>query len=250
MKSMRLIVASCILFLLPCLSFSQKFWEINVSPGLMNYYGDLTPPLFTVKEVYFGGQFSARRYFDREHAIRINILHGKLAGDDRNFDRNYLRGNSFEGRLTELSFMGELDFKGRKRFSTKHGYEKIASLYLFGGGSVAYFDPKVSYGSEDSKDIGIDYIKWHIGMPIGGGVRIDANEKLVFGLELSYRFTISDFLDGTQASGNAYKNDSYTFGGVSVGYRFLDKPKEKKQKKEKKAEVKQPVGPEMGSGLN
>jgi hypothetical protein len=207
------------------LSFSQKFWEISASPGLMNYYGDLTPPLFTVKEVFFGGQIRARRYFDREHAIRVNVLHGKLAGDDRNFDRNYLRGNSFEGRLTEFAVMGEIDFRGRKRFSTRHGYEKMASLYMFGGGSVAYFDPTVQYGSPDSRDKGIEYIKWHVGMPIGGGVKIDVNEKLVVGLELSYRFTISDFLDGTQATGNAYRNDSYTFGGVSVSYRFFEKAK-------------------------
>ncbi len=226
MKSTKLILAVSLLFILPVLSFSQKFWEISASPGLMNYYGDLTPPLFTVKEVFFGGQLSARRYFDREHALRVNILHGKLAGDDHNFDRNYLRGNSFEGRLTEFAIMGEIDFKGRKRFSTRNGYEKIASLYMFGGGSVAYFDPTVQYGSPESRDEKIDYIKWHVGMPIGGGVKIDVNEEIVVGLEISYRFTISDFLDGTQASGNAYKNDSYTFGGISIGYRFFDKAKE------------------------
>jgi hypothetical protein len=45
---------------------------------------------------------------------------------------------------------------------------------------------------------------------------------------LSYRFTVSDFLDGTQVSGNAYNNDSYTFGGISAGYRFIDKPKTEK----------------------
>ena len=219
-------IAGCLLFALPIFSFSQKHWEVGITPGVMNYYGDLTAPLFTVKEVFAGGQISVRRYFDREHAIRVNILHGKLAGDDHNFDRNYERGNKFEGLLTEFSVMGELDFKGRKRFSSSNDYQKMASLYLFGGGSVAYFNPTVHYGSIESKDADLDYINWHVGMPIGGGVRIDANERLVFGLELSYHFTISDFLDGTQASGNAYKNDSYTFGGISVGYRFFDKAKE------------------------
>lgn len=234
MKSTKLILAACLLFMLPVFSMAQKFWEVNVSPGLMNYYGDLTPPLFTVKEVNFGGQISARRYFDREHAIRVNILHGKLAGDDHNFDKNYLRGNSFEGQLTEFALMGELDLKGKKRFSTRFGYERMASLYLFGGGSIAYFNPKVNYGIKNNDDVEIDYIKWHIGMPIGGGVKIDLNEKIIIGLELSYRFTISDFLDGTQATGNAFRNDSYTFGGVSVGYRFFDRKKEKKEEPEKK----------------
>lgn len=234
MKKTRLTIAALLLFLLPVLSFSQKHWEISASPGLMNYYGDLTPPLFTVKEVFLGGQVNARYFFDREHAIRLNLLRGSLAGDDRNFDRNYLRGNSFSGQLTEVALIGELDFKGRQRFSTRTGFHKMSSLYLFAGGSLAYFNPTVHYGTFITGDLDMEFQKWHIGMPIGGGVRIDANNKLVFGLELGYRFTISDYLDGTQASGNVYQNDSYSFGGVSVGYRFLGKTKAKQAEKIKK----------------
>lgn len=229
MKSIKLFVG-CLLMLLPVFSFAQKkHWEISSGIGVMNYYGDLTPPLFTLKEVHIGGQLSIRRYFDREHAIRLNVVHGKLSGNDRNFDRNYLRGNRFEGNLTEVALMGELDFKGRKRYSARRGYQKMTSLYFMGGASVAYFAPEVVYGQRDSEDISKEYTKWHIGMPIGGGVRIDANQKLVFSLEIGYRFTISDFIDGTQASGNAYKNDSYTFGSVSVGYRIFDKEKPKEE---------------------
>lgn len=234
MKKTRLTLAVFALFLLPAFSFSQKYWEVSASPGLMNYYGDLTPPLFTIKEVYLGGQVNVRYFFDREHAVRLNLLRGSLAGDDRNFDRNYLRGNSFSGQLTEVAIMGEKDFKGRKRFSTRTGYHKMSSLYLFAGGSLAYFNPTVHYGTPNNEDVNEEFQKWHIGMPIGGGVRIDASEKLVFGLELGYRFTISDFLDGTQASGNAFQNDSYTFGGVSVGYRFIRKPKAKQAEEVKK----------------
>lgn len=235
MKSLKVLLAYCLLFTLPTLSFSQKkYWEVSVSPGLMNYYGDLTPPLFTVKEVTFGGQVSIRRYFDREHAIRVNVLHGKLAGNDRNFDRNYLRGNSFEGKLTEVAIMGEWDFKGRKRFSTRHGYHKTSSLYLFAGGSVAYLDPEVRYGSTQSPDLTTDNVTWHMGMPIGGGVKIDINDRILVGLELSYRFTISDLIDGTQASGNSLKNDSYTFGGISLGYRLFKKANTDEEEAEKK----------------
>jgi hypothetical protein len=226
MNLTKLLFWICLVLVLPVGSFAQKHWEVSATVGAMNYYGDLTPPLFTIKEVHAGGQLSVRRYFNREHAVRFNVLHGVLSGDDHNFDRNYLRGNRFTGKMTEVSLLGEFDVKGRKRFSKKHGYQKTNSLYFFGGASVAYFDPKVTYGAADSKDKDIDYVNWHIGMPIGGGLRVDANERLVFGLELAYRFTISDFLDGTQASGNAYKNDSYTFGGVSVGYRFFGKEKQ------------------------
>jgi OmpA-OmpF porin, OOP family len=243
MKSFKLLIFGCCLLAMPIFVFAQKkYWEASATIGAMNYYGDLTPPVFTIKEIHAGGQLSIRRFFDREHALRINILHGKLSGNDRNFDRNYLRNNSFDGSLTEIAFLGEKDFKGRKRFSSKLGYQKTNSFYLFGGGSVAYFNPNVRYGDLYEGDKNVEYVNWHIGMPIGGGFRIDASEKLVFSLELGYRFTISDFLDGTQATGNAYKNDSYTFGGVSVGYRFFDKEKPKeevKTKAQKRAEKQQ-----------
>jgi OmpA-OmpF porin, OOP family len=236
MKSSKLFIAACILLAMPVLSFSQKYWEVSVGGGLMNYYGDLTPPLFTLKEVHPGGQLSVRRYFDRQHAVRVNILHGTLTGNDRNFDRNYLRGNSFVGRLTEVSVLGEFDIKGRKRFSAKLGYQKTSSPYFFGGASMAYSNPVARYGQADSGDADKDYIDWHVGMPVGGGFRFDLKQNIVLSIELGYRFTISDYLDGTQATGNAYKNDSYTFGGIQIGYRFYDKEKEEEKPMEKAKE--------------
>jgi opacity protein-like surface antigen len=99
------------------------------------------------------------------------------------------------------------------------------SPYLTGGIGLAFSDPDVTYGQPDSPDAGIDYHKLSIALPMGGGVKFDASEKVVLGLELGIRFTFSDYLDGTQASGNAYKNDSYTFVGVWGAYRF-SKPAE------------------------
>ncbi len=243
MKSFKLWVVGCLLLGLPFTIFAQKkHWEASATFGAMNYYGDLTAPFFTIKEIRAGGQFSLRRYFDREHALRLNVMYGSLSGADHNFDRNYLRNNSFDGKMTEIAFLGEKDFKGQKRFSSRHGYQKMSSLYMYAGASVGHFDPTVTYGNPDSGDKKIDYIKWHLGMPVGGGLRVDLNQKIVLEFEVSYRFTISDFLDGTQASGNAYKNDGYTFGGVSLGYRLFDKEKpavEKKTKAQLRAEGQQ-----------
>jgi opacity protein-like surface antigen len=223
MKSAKLILAALLLLVVPMVTFAQKYWEIGATGGVMNYYGDLTAPAFTLREIHAAGQVSARRYFDRQHALRFNLMHGVLSGNDQNFDRNYLRGNSFVGRLTEFSMMGEVDLKGRKRFSKKFGYQKMASPYLFIGASLAYFNPKVSYGPPNSPDEDIDYIDWHVGMPLGAGIRFDVNEKVTINMELNIHFTLSDYLDGTQASGNAYRNDSYSFFGVGAGYRFFEK---------------------------
>ena len=117
--------------------------------------------------------------------------------------------------------MGEIDLKGRRRFSKKKGYQKTASPYVMFGLSGIYSKPDVTYGQPNSKDKGVDYPAWHFGMPFGGGYKFDISEQLVFGMEMGLHLTLSDYLDGTQASGNAYKNDAFFFGGLTVSYRFM-----------------------------
>ncbi|MBI1226963.1 MAG: hypothetical protein GC192_17155 [Bacteroidetes bacterium] len=221
MKSVNKLLTGLVLLAFPLFCFSQNYWEISLSPGASVYYGDLTVPIITFKETHFAEQISIKRYY-RDNALRFNVLHGTLSGDDSNYSRNRSRGNKFVGKFTEFALMGEIDLKGRRRFSKKLGYQKTASPYIMFGLSGIYSKPDVTYGSPDSKDIGIDYPSWNFGMPVGVGYKFDLNERVVFGAELGLRLTLSDYLDGTQASGNAYKNDAFFFGGITVGYRIIN----------------------------
>ncbi|MCC6726046.1 MAG: hypothetical protein IT258_16185 [Saprospiraceae bacterium] len=213
-------LACLLLAFLPIFGFSQNYWEVNVTPGVMAYYGDLTVPDIKFREAHFAGQLNLKRYFKGEHAIRVNVLHGTISGDDNNFDRNRGRGNKFTGQLSEFSIMGELDMKGRKRYNKKGDYNKVGSFYLVMGFAGTYCKPEVSYGNPENQDASISYPAWHFAVPIGGGFKFDLNEHLFLGAEFGMRLTLSDYLDGTQESGNAFKNDAYGFGGVSLGYRF------------------------------
>jgi opacity protein-like surface antigen len=217
---MNKLTASLLLLTLPILGFSQNYWEVTLNPGGIVYFGDLTVPDVTLKETNLAGQISVKRYYQGEHAIRFSALYGTISGADKNYDRNSIRNNSFVGRLAEFSLMGELDLKGRKRYTKKLGYQRIFSPYVMMGLSAVYCKPDVTYGQPDSADKDINYPDWHFGIPFGGGVKFDINERLFFGMELGLRLTLSDYLDGTQASGNAYKNDSFAFTGVTAGYRF------------------------------
>jgi hypothetical protein len=217
-------ILTCFAFLaLPVFMFSQNFWEVSLTPGSMVYYGDLPVPYVTFKETHLGGQLAIKRYFHGEHAIRLGVLHGTISGNDADYASHSGRGNSFIGRLTEFSVMGEIDLRGRKRYTKKLGYQKTWSGYIMFGLSGIYCNPEVTYGEQNSKDLGIEYPNWHFGMPIGGGFKKDLNERLYIGAEAGLRLTLSDYLDGTQASGNAYKNDAFFFGGISAGYRFQKK---------------------------
>ncbi len=221
MKSMNKFITGLALLCLPAFCFSQNYWEVGLAAGASVYYGDLTVPAVTFKETHLAGQISLKRYFNGEHAIRLNVLHGTFSGDDNNFKSLSSRGNKFVGKFTEFAFMGELDLKGRRRFSKKKGYQKTASPYIMVGLSGIYSNPDVTYGQPDSKDKGVNYPSWHFGIPIGGGYKFDINERITVGAELGLRLTLSDYLDGTQASGNAYKNDAFLFSGITAGYRFV-----------------------------
>ncbi|MCU0347999.1 MAG: DUF6089 family protein [Saprospiraceae bacterium] len=220
MTTFKKLLAKLLLLSMPIFGYSQNFWEVSLSPGALTYLGDLTVPHLTFKETHFGGQINIKRYFNGEHALRLNILHGTISGDDRNFGSNAGRGNNFKGQLTEFSLMGEIDLKGRRRFSKKLGYQKTTSPYINIGLAGIYCNPTVHYGEPNSKDQGVQFPDWHFAIPVGGGVKFDLTERIVLGVEMSFHVTLSDYLDGTQASGNAYKNDSLLFSGLTIGYRF------------------------------
>lgn len=220
MKIMSKILPCLAFMALPFLGFSQNFWEVTLTPGAIAYYGDIPVPYVTFKETHLAGQLAIKRYFNGEHAIRLGVLHGTISGNDANYTGHSTRGNKFIGTLTEFSVMGEIDLRGRKRYTKKLGYQKTWSSYVTFGLSGIYCNPVVTYGQQTNKDLGIEYPDWHFGMPLGGGFKKDINERLFIGAEAGLRLTLSDYLDGTQASGNAYRNDAFFFGGVSVGYRF------------------------------
>jgi opacity protein-like surface antigen len=222
---MNKLIAGLVLLAMPMLGFSQNYWEVTLNPGGLVYFGDLTVPDVTFKETHLAGQISIKRYFHGEHALRFSALYGTISGADRNYDRNSIRDNSFVSSLAELSLMGELDLKGRKRYTKKLGYQRIISPYVMVGLSAVYCKPDVTYGQPDSPDKAINYPDWHLGIPFGGGVKFDINERVFFGMELGLRLTLSDYLDGTQASGNAYKNDAFAFSSIMAGYRFQKKRK-------------------------
>lgn len=223
MKSMNWFFTSFLLLVIPLVGTAQNFWEVGAAPGAIFYYGDLMVPNVLVKEGHWGGQLTAKRYWNGEHALRLGLMYGSLSGDDNNYDRNSIRGNRFTAQLAEFSLACEIDLRGRFRYTKRAGYQKTWSPYVMFGLSAIYCDPEVVYGQPDNKDSEIDYPAFHIGFPVGGGLKFDLNERIYIGAEFGLRITLSDYLDGTQASGNAFKNDAIAFTGVTAGYRFQTK---------------------------
>lgn len=219
------LIQTLLFAVLPLCAFSQKYWEFGIGGGLTNYLGDLVEPKLTFVGAHPSAQFSFRRSFDGQHSLRINGLYGKISGSDDNYERNSVRGTSFESDLFEAAVIGEVGFWQPKRMEKRFKVAKVVLPYLMLGISAAYGDPEVTYVDPNNRDAQTDYINLHIGIPVGLGVRARVAENFSVGLEWSIRATISDFMDGVQATGNAYKNDSYVFAGMMMAYRFNDRPK-------------------------
>jgi OmpA-OmpF porin, OOP family len=220
MKIFQWPLFALLLLAIPC--FSQSYSEVTFSYGIVNYYGDMTREFFSTDEVNPGIQLSLNRHFDKQHALRFNFLIGQITGDDRNDELLATRGNAFQATIFEGSVMGQIDLIGNERFSRRVGFKRTLTPYFLVGAGVIYANPKVTYSDPNNKDAKIDYPNVHIFAPVGGGLKYDLNLKLYLGIEAGIRFTVSDYLDGVQASGNAYSNDGYIFTGLMAGYRFIN----------------------------
>ena len=96
-------------------------------------------------------------------------------------------------------------------------FEKNFSPYLFGGLAAA-FGKADTVGlpttSADTNGFGAA----QIAIPLGVGIRLDLNEQWRLGLEVGFRPTFTDGLDGVKTSGNPDNNDWYHLSGLTLSY--------------------------------
>lgn len=210
---------------LPVFLFAQEKWEGGVYFGIINYGGDLVEPSVTFKESNLMYGVYLRNYLLPKLAVRANLLHGKIAGSDKNFDELVLRNVNFEASITELAVRGEFNFLGKQRYYGDTLSGRFAP-YVFGGIGLILADPDTDFSKSPSnpaeiqKDKDADFSKIHFSLPIGAGLMYNINNKWTIGLEYGIRLTFSDYLDGVKYTGNSDKNDVYFSGGLTLGYRF------------------------------
>lgn len=195
--------------------------------GGTNYVGDLVEPdygYFPETKLSYG--LFLRRHLSPNLAIRANLIGGEFTGDDDNFSSRANRGFSFETTMTELSVLGEFDILGKRRV-TEDGLRQIISPYVFVGGGLVFTEPRTTFNrslpaleNEIQADINADAPTTNLILPIGAGLKFDLSEKVTLGLELGYRLTNTDFLDGVSNSGNMDDNDGYWNGGLTLSFRF------------------------------
>lgn len=240
---LRLTIILALFLLLPELAQSQFFnrlngWkqfrrEVYGMVGVSNYLGELGG-LDGLGKKYFildleisqfrlayGGGF--RYHFNRQMTARVQGFYGTVQGSDAltgNPERSY-RNLSFQSKIYEGSIMYEYYIL---RSLPGHLYSiKGASgmkpqrfdIYGAAGISGFYFNPKAEgvalqpLGTEGQGLPGgptKKYSRLMIGLPVGFGINMMMTNTVKIGLDFSYRFTFTDYLD--DVSTLYYDNDS------------------------------------------
>jgi hypothetical protein len=187
---------------------AQKF-EVRSYLGVAYYQGDLSPlPInlsFSKGHAMVG--VSSGYHFNKFLSVHTKFLRGKLSGNDLDAsDINRRKRNlSFETSLVEYGVTTEFNFNAIFKKLDKYGLE----LYYTTGVNIFKFNPRTTFndrlvdlqplGTEGQNlpGVGADepYKLTQFNLPFGFGTRFKVGDLYSFGIEISPRYTFTDYID-------------------------------------------------------
>lgn len=207
---------------LPLSAFAQQKMEIGVLGGFANYQGDLVENPIAISETRLSYGGFLRYHLHNKFKVRGNFMYGYISGSDANSDDIGFkeRGWSFESNIFEASLIGEFHPLGRNRTGETGLFRRQISPYIGAGAGMATFTPKVKVTDSADADLFPEQGEQSVSvsLPILAGVRVDVFEFLSLGVEVGWRATFNDYLDGVSKNGNNDKNDWYLIGGITASF--------------------------------
>jgi OmpA-OmpF porin, OOP family len=203
--------------------------ELGLLGGGLIYTGDTHCENFFFKQAHVGYGAFARYYFGDRLSARLNLITGKIAGDDAKYpDRTHgSRDFSFTSTLFDASAMLEFEPWGAKRYRADNTFKRILSPYFNVGAGFLSGKPVVNFNEQGNLGIAAEIAldkanakSTFFNIPFGGGIRYDLTRNLTLGAEAAFRMPFTDYLDGISQSANSSKNDWYYTGLLNLGYRF------------------------------
>lgn len=215
-----------LLFLLFVCQVQAQINELGLYLGGSNYMGEIGATNYIKpNDLAIGVVYKWNR--SPRHSYRFSLKHAQISGDDADADSDgrKLRGLTFENRLTELSAAFEFNFFD----FNLHELDTQFTPYVYTGLSYTFFNSTHFEGGEQVDD-GNDST---LAIPMAVGFKTNITPKLVLGVEVGFRYSFSDNLDGSNPEdgnlepyrfGNINSKDWYTFTGVTLTYTFTEKP--------------------------
>jgi opacity protein-like surface antigen len=211
------------LMLSPIASFAQQKVELGFSGGFANYQGDLVENPIAISETKFSYGGFLRYHIGKKLKLRGNFLHAFISGNDANGTGDLKdRGWSFDSDLLEATLIGEYHPLGKERYGSTGIFERRFSPYIGVGLGMANFRPEVSVTNPDDASLfpEVGEKTTSLSIPIVIGARADLFEFFSLGLEIGWRATLNDYLDGVSKNGRDDRNDWYVLAGFTASFFF------------------------------
>ncbi len=213
---MRKIVILLALMSVPYFGMAQYRWDFGGGVGVSNYLGDIGGKDKTRRDFVYDMKvqktrntetFFARYKFRPALSVKTSLTHVTVEGDDKlstNQARN-LRNLSFRNNMFELTETIEYYFYKSSNVSGRPGLRGSRKkvdfrTYLFVGAGLLYSNPKAELNGsyvalQPLQTEGVKYSKFVPIVPIGLGLSYTINRNHRIGLEFSWRWTFSDYID-------------------------------------------------------
>lgn len=189
--------------------------SVQLSPGMMNYGGDLQSAAYTFKGAGFS--FGADVFYRiNKFSIRSGAHFGKVLGSDAKYTNYKSRNLEFASNIVDGNLCLQYDV-----FSLA---EKKITPYLFAGVGIFHFNPYTNYNGQKVylQPLGTEgqgltaypqrkmYALTQFNVPAGIGVKYKLSDRIQVGLELCGRMLLTDYLDDVSGK---YPDENELFKG-------------------------------------
>ncbi|MFN5334266.1 MAG: DUF6089 family protein [Bacteroidota bacterium] len=200
--------------------------ELGIQAGAAHYFGDLNTSTGLKRPHPAIGIFY-RKQFNNYTAIRTALYYTQLSYSDKlqaNNDFQRRRNLDFKTSIWEFSLMGDFNFF---RFNPENPAERFTPFLTFGLG-LFHYNPFTIYEGEKYflRELGTEgqnsakfpdkkeYGTMALCLPVGIGFKWALNKKVNLHMEITHRFTNTDFID--DVSGAYAGQDAFQPGSISA----------------------------------
>jgi opacity protein-like surface antigen len=258
-----------ILFALAPMLATAQFLEGGFFIGTSNYAGDLVEANLGVEmeETNLAAGVLLRYNINDWVSVRGSFTYGQISGSDANAraENRAQRNLSFRSNIYEFAVIPEFNILGF------NPYDRFYSPYVFLGLGVFNFNPEAELDGQwfDLQPLGTEgqglpgrpsqYNLTQLAIPMGIGFKYAITEYWTVGVEISSRYTLTDYLDDVSttyadredllqfrgeiaanlanrtgeylktepintpnASRGSVNSDWYTWSGLTITYNFMD----------------------------
>ncbi|MCB0483319.1 MAG: outer membrane beta-barrel protein [Flavobacteriales bacterium] len=189
--------------------------DFGIRLGMGSYFGDLNdvaptatgPAAISMGQMKLGLGGFGRYMFSDNFGISGGLQWISLSADDSRSDipSHYSRNLSFKNNIIEFTGRGEFHFLHMGDLGGSFRYRLGFNAFVFAGVGVFYNNPKAelngkTYALQPLQTEGVAYSKIQPCVPLGAGLQFRFNKRHLFGAEIGWRYTLTDYIDDVSSN--------------------------------------------------